>query len=407
MDAKQLKRNMKRKNKGAILTLMVMLVLLLSLSSLALMRVGRDARIRTVKNVTAVTARFAADAGIERTLYQMNKMLEAGTWTTDDVPTFNAEPLTACDADYTVTYSGNSASGYVLTSVGQCGNATETVRVTIELSSPFADDYAVLTQSDLSMKSKSTVSGYNSSDPSATDISIAIGTLSTKDNSIDIKNHTVVEGDVYIGVGGDPEDVVELKNDSSVEGEIFVMPMTYDLPVITPPDYVASKGGLSGNNITLGTSDSGKYSDISVSTKGQLEVSGDVTLYVTGDITLNNSAELTVSEGSSLTVYFDGDIEAKNDSSITNEAKIPSKIQLYGTGTNQEIDLRNSNDLYGVVYAPNAAMTVHNKVDIYGSFIVGEFEIKNSGDVYYDTALKDAEFDEQTMSFEITRWEEL
>ena len=77
------------------------------------------------------------------------------------------------------------------------------------------------------------------------------------------------------------------------------------------------------------------------------------------------------------------------------------------TGTNQKIDIKNSSDLYGVVYAPNAEMTVHNNVDAYGSFIVNTFELKNGGQVYYDEALKQVNEDDPLVHFTITRWEEL
>ena len=395
-----------KKNTGAILALMVMLVLLLSLTSMALIGVAGQARVRAVKDVSGISARFAADAGVERSLYLMNRNLAAGTWTLDDVPTYTSESLTACKGEYTVTFNGDLASGYQITSVGQSGFATKTVRATIDLSSPFAGDYAILTKGYLLMKNNSSVTGYNSDDPSETDIPVSIGTLSTKKGSIDLKKGAIVDGDVYVGPGGDPSEVVIVKSGTSVAGEIFVMPTSPDLSIVAPPNFTVSNGKISGKNITLTTSDSGKYTEIDVSSKGKLQVDGDLVLYVTGDMTLNNSSELKVKKGSTLKLYFDGDIEAKNSSSINNESKIPSTIQIYGTGTNQTIDLKNSSDIYGVIYAPNADMTVHNKVDIYGSIIVNEIDIKNSGDVHYDKALKNTSLDDEAIYFTITRWEE-
>jgi len=395
------------RNKGAILALMVMLVLLLSLTSMALIGVAQQARLRTVKNVSGISARFAADAGAERVLYLMNQELAAGTWSVDDVPTYTSESLTACNADYTVTFSGNLGSGYEITSVGRCGSAGKTIRATIELSSPFANDYAVLTKNNLSMKNKSTVSGYNSANPGETDVPVAIGTLSTQNGSIDLKNGAVVEGDVYVGPDGDPDTVVDMKDDDSVEGEIFVMPNIPPMSSVSPPDYAASRGVIApSGNLTLTDADSGKYNSVSVPNNKKITVDGDLTLYVTGDITLNNGAELKVKNGSSLKLYFDGNIEAKNSANITNESQIPSTVQLYGTGDNQTIDLKNSSNIHAVVYAPNANMTIHNKVNAYGSFIVDNFDMKNSGDVYYDKALKETSPDDEAIYFSFTHWEE-
>ncbi len=198
-----------------------------------------------------------------------------------------------------------------------------------------------------------------------------------------------------------------MKNRSSITGEIFVMATPKSLPVVTAPDYIASKGKISGKNITLTTADSGKYTQIDISNKGKLQIDGDLVLYVTGDVSLDNSAELKVKNGSTLKLYFDSNLDLKNGAEIANDSKIPSSVQLFGTGTNQKIDLKNSSDLYGVVYAPNADMVVHNKVDIYGSFIVDNFELKNSGDVYYDKALKNVSIGDEAIYFAVTRWEEL
>jgi hypothetical protein len=402
----RVKRNT-QKNSGSVLALMVMLTLLLTLTSLALAGLAQQARLRSVKKTAQIAARFAADAGIERTVYRMNADLQAGTWTLNEVPTYTNEQLAACNADYTVTFDGSLQSGYRITSVGKSGRASHTVRVLVELRSPFSEDFAVLTRNFLNMKNKSTISGYDSGDLSQTNVPVAVGTLSKKDGSINIKNAAVIEGDVYVGPDSDPDKVISMKNRSSITGEIFVMPTPKNLPVVTAPDFIGSKGKISGKNITLTTADSGKYTQINISNKGKLLIDGDLVLYVTGDVSLDNSAELNVKNGSTLKLYFDSDIDLKNGAEIANDSKIPSSVQLFGTGVNQTINLKNSSDLYGVIYAPDADMVVHNKTDIYGSFIVDNFELKNSGDVYYDRALKNVSVHDEAVYFAVTHWEEL
>ena len=397
----------KKQRKGAILALMVMLVLLLSMTSLALIRVGTEARLRTVKSVSQISARFAADAGVERALYLMNKDLEAGTWTLDDVPTYSAESLTACNADYTVTFTGDLTNGYQITSVGHSGSQTKTVRATVELTSVFSDDFAILTRGSLIIKNNSNIYGYNSGDLSESGVPVSIGTLSIQDDSINIGNNGTVAGDIYVGPNGDPGDVVQLGNGTDVAGEMFIMPQEYYLPSISPPDYVASQGAISGKNVTLNASDSGKYTSITISNNGKLTINGDVTLYVTGDIELNNKVEIEIGNNDSLKLYFDGDFITKNNAGINNSSQIPSKAMLFGTGTNQTIEMKNKNALYGVIYAPNADMEVFNKIDIYGSVIVDSINLKNSADIYYDKALKNVSLSDEGIRFTIKRWEEL
>lgn len=397
----------KKRPKGAILALIMIVVLLLSMTSLALIRVGTEARLRTVKSVSEVSARFAADAGIERTLYLMNNRLEVGTWTLDDVPTYSAETLTASNGDYTVTYTGDLSSGYTVTSVGHSGGQTKTVRAMIELTSMFAEDFAILTRGALIVKNNSKISGYNSADLSEDGVPVCIGTLSILDNSVIIGNNGQIDGDVYIGPGGDPDDVVSLGTNTDVAGETFSMPQGYNLPTISPPDYVASKGSISGKNVTLTSSDSGKYNSINISNNGKLEIDGDVTLYITGDIELDNNVEIQIDSDDSLKLYFDGDFLTKNKAGINNLSQVPSRAMLFGTGEDQKIELNNTNDLYSAVYAPNADMEIFNKIDIYGSIIVGSVDIKNTADIYYDKALKEVSLSDEGIRFSITRWEEL
>jgi len=399
----------RKQRKGAILALMVMVILLLSMTSLALMKVGQEARLRTVRNASQIAARFAADAGIEQVIYQMNKQLAAKAWTLDEIPVYTAQPMSGCTASYTVTFtSGSLAGGYQITSEGRCGGQIRMVRATVGLTSPFAENYAVLTQGSMAFKNKSIVAGYNSADPLDTDVSVRIGTLSTGSGAVDIYNGSTIHADVYVGPEGDPQRVINQHGGASVAGEYFVMPVSINLPVIEPPDYVASRGSLQVNSdLTLHAADSGKYTSINVKNGKTLIVGGDLTLYVTGDIDLGNGAKIEVENNGSLKLYFKGSIDARNSAGISNKSRIPSKVKLFGTGTNQSIDLKNDGALYGVVYAPEAQMTVHNKTDVYGSIIVHDFELKNGGNMYYDEALKNVSLDDECIRFAVTRWEDL
>ena len=393
--------------KGAVLALVVMVVLLLSMTSLALIRVGTEARLRTVKDVSRTAARFAADAGVERALYIMNKQLEAGTWTLNDIPTYTAEPLTATNASYTVTYSGNLTNGYAVTSEGRSRGQTKAVRATFDLTSPFAENFAILTRSTLTIKNNSNIYAYNSSDLSETGLSTSIGTLSIQDDDIVIGNNGQINGDIYIGPDGNLDDVVDLGNNTDVTGEQFVMPQEYVLPAVTPPDYVASQGAISGKNITLKSSDNGRYTGITIDKNGKLTIDEDVTLYVTGDIELDNNAEIEIDNDASLKLYFDGDFTTKNNTSINNLSQIPAKVMVFGTGENQVIQIKNKNDLYCAIYAPSAEMEIFNNIAIYGSFILNSIDFKNSADIYYDNALKEVSTTDEGIRFTITRWEEL
>jgi len=332
--------------------------------------------------------------------------LEAGTWTLDNVPTYSSQPLTAASSDYSVTFTGDLMNGYQLTSVGHHQNQTKTVVARIMLTSPISEDFAIFCRNLLSAKNKATVGVYNSADPSDTNVTANIGSQSIESGVIDIKNGSDISANIYISQSGDPDTIIKSLDKLSIDGEILYMPLDYYLPPALPPDYTASQGSIEGSSLTLNSSDSGKYDFISIDNNGTLSINGDVVLYITGDVTLKNSAKIEINNNASLKLYFDGDIKGNNSAGFNNKTDIPANLKIFGTGSTQKIDIKNSANLYGVVYAPNAEMTVHNEVNAYGSFIVNDFQLKNGGEVYYDKALRQVSIDDDLIRFTVIRWEE-
>ena len=399
-----MKTAVKNNRRGAVLALVMIVVLLLSMTSVVVLGMARSARIRAVNSVADLSARCAADAGIEHTLYMMNKSLATGTWDVANLPAFNSEPLANSNANYTVSMSGSPAAGYQIISTGLAGQRTRTVRVTAQLTGPLPD-FVVFTKNKLDMKNKVVVDAYNSSDPSDPDNFASIGTESTEKDSIIFKNETVVNGDVYLSPGSDPDEVIS--GQDAIKGEIFTMPRPFVWPTIMAPAFVGSKGNIKTDDKTLTASDSGSYTSIEISNDGKLTANGDVVLYVTGNVELKNGASIEVNPNASFELYVDGNVDTKNSSGVNNKNKIPSSFKLVGTGTDQKFDLKNDTDFYGVIWAPNADMVIHNSAEIYGSITADTLEIKNSGNIHYDKALNKADVDDPGVRFIVTRWEEL
>ena len=94
-------------------------------------------------------------------------------------------------------------------------------------------------------------------------------------------------------------------------------------------------------------------------------------------------------------------------SSINNETNRPSNFKLYGTGPlGQDIDLKAKSDLHGVIYAPDADLTVFSGGDIYGSFVTNNFELKNPANFLYDVSLRTVSVYDEGARFVISRWSE-
>lgn len=254
------------------------------------------------------------------------------------------------------------------------------------------------------------VAGYNSADAGDTDIDVRIGTTSTLADSIPLGPGTVVDGDVFVGVGGDP--AVVIGAGGTINGEKYALPQEIEFPVMTPPALpdMGTPLDARGETITILPAQSGTYSGITLAQAGGndgiLEISGgDVVLHITGNIDLGTGCELVVRPGSSLTIYVDGDIYGSSSSGFNNEAGNVSDFTLYATGgSEQTFELKAKSSMFGAVYAPNVDITLYPSSEMHGSIIGNKVIFKSGSVFYYDEALRIVNPNDEGVRFVIDRW---
>ena len=406
-----MKKLLQTKKRGSAIPLAVVALLILLAMGTGLLSLGLNSRIFSIRTTSDISARCAADAGLTMALFRMNEELQVKLLDDSTLPQAIDAKLPNCDATFNYTVTGDLAGGYTITSVGKADQAQRTVSATLELRGLF--EYAILTKETLILKADTLVDGYNSEDPLDTDVEVDISTQSTADASIVLNTGVIVEGDVTVGVGGDPDTVI--KDIGATTGDQLSGIIEEPLPLISPPalpdmgiDITAT-----GEIVTIGPADSGQYGNIILTkgdTVGVLEISGgDVVLYFTGNIDLGESCELVVKDGSSLTVYIDGDIHCRTNSAINAEypPEDPSKFQIYGTAeVQQSFDIKAKSEWSGTIYAPNADVILFAKGDFYGSVVSNSFELKAGGNYHYDEALRKVNVDDVGVRFVVKRWYE-
>lgn len=405
-----MKKLLRSKRRGDAMPLAVLAAMLLLAMGVALLSLGLRSRLYSTRVTLDIAARCAADAGLEMALFEMNEKLKVKPWSDGVLPEGGTQALSNCDATFSYKVVPSSG-GYLVESVGQSGLAEKRVYAELELQGLF--EHAILTRETLTLKSGTTVDGYNSLDPSDTDVDVDIGTQSTANSSIILNHGVTVEGDIIVGIGGNPDTVI--KHLGATTGDQYAATQDDPLPQITPPTLpnmgltIAAKG----KTVTLTPADSGRYTAIDLknaSSPGILEINGaGIVLHITGDIQLGQSCEIVVTEGSSLIIYCDGNISCGNGSGINtkNPPEAASTLQLYATGGNQQtFDIKAKSTFTGVIYAPNANIELYAGGDAYGSIVAKTFEFKAGGNYHYDEALRKVEADEQGVRFVIKRWYE-
>ena len=404
---------MQFKRRGAALVLVTIAAVLLTLVGVGLLQVGLCSRLFAIRSVHKIQACSAADAGLAKAIYEMNEKLELKSLSEKTLLQATDEMLPYCDDTFSYTVKPSGNGDYIVESTGKSGLAQKTVCATIDLKGLFEN--AILTKANLTLKSGTQIDGYNSQDPLDKSTDADIATQSTSDSSITLNMGVVVNGDVRVGLGGNPDTAIKDLG-ATIEGFKYGATNQDLLPQMTAPAdlfYVGTAIDAKGSTVTIGPADSGTYTEISLKSTGQpgvIEVDGGaVELHITGDIEVGQSCEIVVKEGSSLNLYVDGDIHCRESSGINveNPANEAETLQLYATGEGtQTFDIKAKSEWVGVVYAPNADVNLFANGDVYGSVVADNFEFKAGGNYHYDKALKDVSADDYGVRFVIKRWQE-
>ncbi len=392
-------KKLQLKNRGSTIPLALVALVLLLLMGMSLLSQGHNTRVYSIRTSSDIAAQCAADAGLTKALFEMNKKLKTKLWSDENLPTATNTSLANCDAVYNYKVTDVPGIGYRIESTGISIQNTKKVSCTLKLQGPF--DAAIFTENGISLYSTAIIDGYNYEEG---DEILKIGTNSTNSGAVDLRNLSVVNGDVMVGMGGNPDDVIE--NNGTITGETGTLTQEYDMPSITVPEWLLSlpSSGIIKNNTTIQFS--AKYDSIDLNSGNTITIDGDVVMYIAGDMTIKSSAELLIKEDASLTLYLGGNFEGKNSSDINNETKLPNNLKIYGLDDCESMIFKNSSDFYGSVYAPNANVEMKNSSDVYGSVISKSFDQKNSASFYYDASLRDVNVDDEAVRFVVTDWRE-
>jgi len=394
------KKLLQSKRCGSAISLVVVAVMILLVMGVGLLNLGMKGRIYSIRTASDIAARCAADAGLTMALYEMNEKLKVKPWNDSSLPEATNQSLPYCDAAFSYTVTGNSSDGYTIESTGTSANAERKVVCILKPQGPF--EFAVFAKDGAELKNSALVDWFNFS---ADDENLKVGTNSVASGAFTFKNSSTINGDVVVGVGGDPDVVID-DFGATITGETRALRETNVLPPIEVPQWLDSlpSGGTIQNDTTL--INSAKYSDVNLKNSKTLLIDEDVTLYVTGEIILGNSAEIQIDNDASLILYLGGDFEGKNSSTINNLTQNTKKLQIYCLDSCENMLFKNSTDFYGVIYAPNAEVIMDNSANLYGAIVAKGFEQRNSGTFNYDASLRDAGVNDEAVRFVVTNWQE-
>ena len=108
--------------RGFALLFAAVMVLILFFVGFGILRLGMEKRMRAVRTTAEISARAAADAGLTKAIFEMNKNLDLGwNFSSIESPATKVFPSANASYTYTVTEIATNAE-YDITSIGQSGH---------------------------------------------------------------------------------------------------------------------------------------------------------------------------------------------------------------------------------------------------------------------------------------------
>lgn len=389
-----------------MLAVVIIVIVLLMAIGIGILGLSFHGQMFAIRSAADMTARCAADAAVADAVFQMNEKLKVKPW--DDFSLPDAENMTLLNCDASFDYAVSKIDDvYTVDAQGTAVNSVRSINSTLRISSVF--DLALFARDYLELKSGTQVNWINNQPD---DWPLQVGTNSIAPDAITLMSSSVINGDVVIGVDGEPNIVIKQQPDVTVTGDIYPMFSNVIFPsIIVPPSLVSMPSSGDIKNPVI-ISSSAKYKLIDLGNGETITIVEPVKLYITGNITLGNSAKIIIGgpddtdNDASLAIYLAGNFEGKNSMGINNQTLDSRRFMLFCLDSCTDVSLKNSGDFYGAIYAPNAALDLYNSSNTYGSIVAAQLILKADGNFYYDVNLRDRSVGDDAIRFVVDRWSE-
>jgi hypothetical protein len=411
----------KHEEQGFVLIVAVIVtVFMLLVVAPFLFQLSNDSRLAT-KTCKSSTALSLAEAGIERTIWELNYGDVTGwdgdsserTLTISDFKTAAGAvvgdieiSITDPEGDYPVVESnGRVAYG---------GSQIQTRIVQVGLGGFSAFSFGAFGNDGIHIDRHITLDSYDSRNGAYGGVNIGseahIGTNSTLSGGIWIDADSEIKGSVFSGYDSDPDQVVTANASANIYGGKRSLNSACELPSVIAPMGLPYRGDYSLDDDSLDTINaSGEYDSFSLGTNSTLTIEGDVILYITGDFYMDQNSVLEITADASLTIYLgEGDFEMDVGATMNNLSLDPSKLLVYGTGSfNGEIYMDQSTAFYGAIYAPQGNVRLDASSGFYGAAVAKNVMIDVGTVIHYDKSLLGQEILPSMGAFyEVKSWQE-
>ena len=192
----------------------------------------------------------------------------------------------------------------------------------------------------------------------------------------------------------------------------FADDMNIDIPDVQVPFtsgyFTPGSGTVAGTNYAY-VIGSGNYklSQFMLNMSQKAIVTGNAVLYVTDNMNVSGAAQIIVAPGASLKLYNGAASGSISGNGVANQTGSAANFTYYGLPTNTRLDMSGTSGFIGVIYAPNADLTMSGGttssfVDFTGASVSKTVTMSGARSFHYDESLG-----RQFNSFVVTAWNEI
>lgn len=219
--------------------------------------------------------------------------------------------------------------------------------------------------------------------------SATLSSNSTADRRVYLNSHSRLEGDAYVGIGGDPDTGVYVNSFSYITGQRAAATAPATLPDMTPPGDMPAVNGelnLTGSTTFLVDQDL-HYRDLNLRNDSILQVQGHRRIQVDRYFRMYNNARVEIAPGSSLTLWVGNHGDLYNDTRLNDDSAATGRLTVYLYGNNRRFRMRNNARAAGTVYT-RGDFRLDNDAVFYGRALAGDdVELYNNSAFHADIAM--------------------
>lgn len=343
------------------------------------------------------TSMLAAEAGVAEAVFDLRSGGEGMVGT-------EYQPVAVGAADCWAETVALGGGQFAVRSTGTDRTASTRLELVLQLDGGSFFNWAAFGDDGLTMSSNAFVDSYDSSagtyasqevNGSGSDAWANDEGHVGSNAGIQMDQNTLVFGNAQPG----PTSSVTLLGSAAVSGSTTPAADTVDMPAIARPLLPSIGDMTTANNSTtsVATGDWG-YGAVVLGTGSSFEVAGPATL-VFDSLELRSGSQFLVdATNGPVEIFVIGDFIMNSNTLMSSLTNTPSDITLNLESDNvidpdMEVDLdvvdfESNAQLYGTIYAPNAAIEINSNFELFGSLVARRVHLDSNARVHFDEALR-------------------